>query len=63
MICTGMFKLSPIYPYDTDAFNKLVDPDPTYSFEDGDAIGETDVINPYYDYVPPELVSLFITNL
>ena len=35
VVCTGMYKLSPIYPYDTDAFNTVVGPEKVFPFEEG----------------------------
>ncbi|CAG8538277.1 11741_t:CDS:2 [Racocetra fulgida] len=49
VVCTGLYKLSPLYPYDEDSFNDLVAPDPVLSFN------EVTLLNPYYDYVSPEL--------
>ncbi|CAB4394285.1 IF-2B-domain-containing protein [Rhizophagus irregularis] len=62
VVCTGLYKLSPLYPYDEDSFNDLVAPDPVMSFDEGELIDKVTILNPYYDYVSPELVSLFITN-
>lgn len=63
VVCSGMYKLSPLYPYDTDVLNLMLGPDPVYKYEDGDIIEKVEVSNPYYDYVPPDLVNLFITNV
>ncbi|KAI9203971.1 uncharacterized protein BJ171DRAFT_507215 [Polychytrium aggregatum] len=63
VVCAGLYKLSPLYPYDTDIFNLCVSPDPVYNFQEGDMIDKIDVINPFFDYVSPELVNLFITNV
>ncbi|CAJ0885803.1 4163_t:CDS:2 [Entrophospora sp. SA101] len=62
VVCTGLYKLSPLYPYDEDSFNDLVAPDPILSFEEGDLIDKATFLNPYYDYVSPGLVSIFVTN-
>src|SRR3954447_11297480 len=62
VVCTGLYKLTPVYPYDEDSFNDLVAPDPVMSFDEGEIIDKVTILNPYYDYVSPELVSLFITN-
>ncbi|RHZ65124.1 hypothetical protein Glove_319g118 [Diversispora epigaea] len=62
VVCTGLYKLSPLYPYDEDSFNDLVAPDSVLSFEEGEFIDKVTLLNPYYDYVSPELVNLFITN-
>ncbi|TPX56937.1 S-methyl-5-thioribose-1-phosphate isomerase [Powellomyces hirtus] len=63
VVCTGMHKLSPSYPYDTDIFNLCVSPDPVISFEEGDVIDTVDIVNPQFDYIGPEDISLFITNI
>ncbi|CAI2178066.1 13061_t:CDS:2 [Funneliformis geosporum] len=62
VVCTGLYKLSPLYPYDEDSFNDMVAPDSVMRFDEGDLIDKVTLINPYYDYVSPELVNLFITN-
>ncbi|KAI9106227.1 hypothetical protein DFS34DRAFT_53474 [Phlyctochytrium arcticum] len=63
VVCTGLHKLSPSYPYDTDIFNLCTNPDPVYNFDAGDIIEKVDIVNPQFDYVGPEDVSLFITNV
>lgn len=35
MVCTGLYKLSPLYPYDQDTFNDMVSPGSVIKFEDG----------------------------
>lgn len=61
VVCTGLYKLSTLQPSDEDLFNLLVRPDPVLPFED-ESMERADVINPYFDYVAPELISLYITN-
>lgn len=61
VICGGMFKFSPLYLGDADwGMRDLGSPGEVLEEEEGD---ETEVLNPYYDIVPAELVSLYITNL
>ncbi|KAF9337672.1 Translation initiation factor eIF-2B subunit beta [Podila minutissima] len=62
VVCTGLYKLSPLYPYDEDSFNVTMNPDSVLGFEEGDLIEKVTVTNPYYDYVSPDFVNLFITN-
>ncbi|KAF9437959.1 Translation initiation factor eIF-2B subunit beta [Entomortierella beljakovae] len=62
VVCTGLYKLSPLYPHDEDTFNVAFNPDSVLGFEEGDLIDKVTVINPYYDYVSPDFVNLFITN-
>ncbi|ORY02083.1 translation initiation factor eIF-2B beta subunit [Basidiobolus meristosporus CBS 931.73] len=63
VVCTGLYKLSPQFPYDPDTLNMCVSPNPVLQYEEGDLIDKIDLVNPYFDYIPPELVSLFITNV
>ncbi|KAJ3222186.1 Translation initiation factor eIF-2B subunit beta [Clydaea vesicula] len=63
VVCAGLYKLSLKYPYDTDEFYMPMNPDSAINFENGDLIEKVDVVNPYFDFVSPDLVSLFITNV
>ncbi|CAB52277.1 translation initiation factor eIF2B beta subunit [Schizosaccharomyces pombe] len=63
VVCSGIYKLSPVYPYDLESIIQLSSPDKIMSFNEGDLISRAEILNPYYDYIPPDLVDLFITNL
>ncbi|KAL0485427.1 translation initiation factor eIF-2B subunit bet [Acrasis kona] len=61
VVCCGLYKLTPMYPLDQDSFNDLCNPSEVippelYNLKDAH------VLNPCYDYVPPELIDLFIMN-
>ncbi|TMW65747.1 hypothetical protein Poli38472_008389 [Pythium oligandrum] len=61
VVCVaGLIKLCPLYAHDLDVLNELVAPSTIYNYED--TVENLEVLNPAYDYVPPELVSLYITN-
>jgi translation initiation factor eIF-2B subunit beta len=64
VVCiTGLYKLCPLYPHDQDTFNELNTPSPALRFGEHSAFSiEVDVVNPAFDYIPPDLVDLFITN-
>lgn len=62
-VVTGMYKLSPVYPENHDAFNLFGPPDAVLSFESADLIDRVNVVNPCFDYVPPQHVNLFVTNV
>lgn len=62
-VVTGMYKLTPVYPENHDHFNLFGSPDPVVPFADGEIIEDIDAVNPFFDYVPPNLVSLFVTNV
>jgi translation initiation factor eIF-2B subunit beta len=62
-IVTGLYKLSPISPENHDAFNLFGPPDSVLSFSESDLISSVQVVNPCFDYVPPQHVSIFVTNV
>lgn len=61
VVCSAIYKFTPLYPsQNTKKFLKLKNPnDVMPSLVDKP---RTHIINPTFDYVQPELVSLFITN-
>ncbi|KAI8098610.1 uncharacterized protein BX664DRAFT_319157 [Halteromyces radiatus] len=63
LVCTALYKLSPLFAYDVDTFNITVAPNGILDFQEGAIIDKVGLSNPYYDYVAPELVSLFVHNL
>ena len=63
VVLSGVYKLSPIYPFDTDELIEYGDPGKVVPFEDGEFMDKVDVVNPVFDWVDAELVSLYVTNL
>jgi len=65
IVCAAQFKLSPQYlcSYDQESFNKFVSPQNVLPFSEGELLSKVQVYNPVFDYVPPELVTLFISNI
>jgi translation initiation factor eIF-2B subunit beta len=65
IVCTPMFKLSPLYlcSYDQEGFNLCVSPEAVLPFTEGQILSQIQVYNPVFDYVPPDLVTLFISNI
>lgn len=61
VVCTGLYKLSPLYAHDQDSFNELKAPAEVLDFSDAQRY-DVSVKHPAWDYTPPELVSLYITN-
>ncbi|KAI0934636.1 hypothetical protein AcV5_006413 [Taiwanofungus camphoratus] len=63
VVCAGQFKLTPLWNlyHDYGALD-FADPSSVLGFEEGNLVDKVDVVNPYYDYVGPELVDVFITN-
>lgn len=70
IVVTGLgFKLSPLYPHEgQDTFQDLISPSVllpnnaggTVDFQNDEMI---DLISPVHDYISPDLVSLFVTNI
>lgn len=63
VVLVPMFKLSPVHlcSYEQDAFNLVGNPAPVLPYH-SNAARFTTVYNPIFDYVPPELLTLFISN-
>ncbi|GAW09635.1 eukaryotic translation initiation factor 2B subunit 2 [Lentinula edodes] len=63
VVCAGQFKLTPLWNlYHEYGALDFGDPSAVLGFEEGDLVDKVDVVNPYYDYVRPELLDVFITN-
>lgn len=46
-----------------DTFNKIVGPHDVLGFSDAEMVSKVRVQNPVFDYVPPDLITLFISNM
>ena len=64
IVCAPMFKLCPqfVCSIDQDGFNQFASPAQVINSCEGQLISSAEIFNPVYDYVPPELVTLFISN-
>lgn len=60
---TGLYKLSPLYPFDVENLIEVGDSGRVIEFEDGEMVDSVEAVNPVYDYVAPELVDICVTNL
>ena len=63
IVLSATYKLSPVYPFDYDELIEYGDAGKIFHYEDGQLVGSVTVDNPLSDYVPAELVDLYITNL
>jgi translation initiation factor eIF-2B subunit beta len=63
IVVSGVYKLSPEYPYEFESLIEYGDPGRIVGYESGELVDNLEVDNPVYDYVPPDLVDLYITNL
>uniref|UniRef100_A0A8C5R1H2 Translation initiation factor eIF2B subunit beta n=1 Tax=Leptobrachium leishanense TaxID=445787 RepID=A0A8C5R1H2_9ANUR len=62
IVCAPMFKLSPQFPNE-DSFHKFVSPQEVLPFSEGEILSQVSAHCPIFDYVPPELITLFISNI
>ena len=63
VVCAGQFKMTPLWNlYHQYGALDFGNPDHVLGFENGDLVDKVDVVNPYYDYVQPELIMAYITN-
>mmetsp|Transcript_11786 Transcript_11786/g.19898 ORF Transcript_11786/g.19898 Transcript_11786/m.19898 type:complete len:103 (-) Transcript_11786:108-416(-) len=62
IVVSPIYKLTPSYPFDPMKLNELRPPSMILNFEEGDCPENIEAIVPAYDYVPPEFISLYITN-
>ncbi|KUJ15688.1 translation initiation factor-like protein eIF-2B subunit beta [Mollisia scopiformis] len=63
IVLSGVYKLSPEHPFEFESLIEYGDPGSIVGYEDGTLVEKMEVDNPLYDYVPPDLVDLYITNL
>jgi translation initiation factor eIF-2B subunit beta len=63
IVVSGVYKLSPEYPFEFESLIEYGDAGKVLSYEDGDLVDKLEVDNPLFDYVPPELVDIYVTNL
>jgi translation initiation factor eIF-2B subunit beta len=64
VVClTGMFKLTPLFPHnEQDTLNDLLAPTVDYAQYHKEFAG-VDIVNPVHDYIKPELIKLYVTNV
>lgn len=63
VVLSAVYQVSPVRPSDPDTFMENGDPSQIVSHEDGDFVDKVEIENPLFDYVPADLVDLYITNL
>lgn len=63
---TGMFKLCPMYPHEgQDTLQDFVSPSSVmdYSELSDEVMSNVELINPVHDYISPESIKLYVTNI
>ena len=63
IVLTGMYKLYPQFCSDQTTINDIDSPNHIMPYSLCDSqLAEVDVVNPVYDYIPPEYISLLLTT-
>ena len=62
IVVCGTFKLTPMYPFDHQTFNEFLSPDKIFNSEFKNDISMVNFNIPAYDYVPPEFITIYLTN-
>ena len=67
LVClTGMFKLCPMYPHEgQDTLQDLVSPSNVIDYAEmsDQCKDKVEFVNPVHDYIPPNLINLYVTNI
>ena len=65
IVCGALFKLSPQYvcSYDQDNINKFLSPHDVMDFSEGHLLSRISITNPAFDYITPDLVNLYISDV
>ncbi|KAI3406731.2 GCD7 [Candida oxycetoniae] len=59
----GLYKLSPLYPFTRNDLIEVGNSGKVLSHDDFELVDNVDVTNPLEDYIPPEHIDIFITNI
>jgi len=65
LVLAPLYKLSPEYPLSNNVkiTNRFVSPESLVKYEDLQMMDNCHIYAPVFDYVPPELITLFIFNI
>ena len=58
----SVYKLTPLHPIDCLTYNEFLQPSRIFREQADDCLENIEVVVPAYDYVPPKMVSLILTN-
>eukprot|EP00475_Leptophrys_vorax_P040611 TRINITY_DN75585_c0_g4_i1.p1 TRINITY_DN75585_c0_g4~~TRINITY_DN75585_c0_g4_i1.p1 ORF type:complete len:396 (+),score=116.17 TRINITY_DN75585_c0_g4_i1:816-2003(+) len=61
VVVTGLYKLSPLFAFNQDTINDQNPPSEVIGFDEG-CLDGMEIENPAYEYIPPQYVTLFVTN-
>lgn len=53
IVISGVYKLSPEYPFEFESLIEYGDPGPIIGYDEGGLVDNLEMDNPIFDYVPP----------
>ncbi|CDR40273.1 CYFA0S04e07030g1_1 [Cyberlindnera fabianii] len=59
----GLYKLSPTYPFDVENLIEVGNSGKVIKFSESNLVQHADISNPLFDYVPPDHIDIYITNM
>lgn len=59
----GLYKLSPTYPFDVENLIEVGNSGKVVKFSDSNLVQHAHITNPLFDYIPPEHIDIYITNI
>jgi translation initiation factor eIF-2B subunit beta len=62
IVVSAVYKLTPNFPFDPMKLNEMQSGNLIMNCEDEDVSENIEAVVPMFDYVPPEFISLYITN-
>ena len=68
VVClTGIFKLTPLFPHEgQETLNDLLSPSAVMNYSqlaNKPALAAVDFVNPVHDYIRPEMINLYVTDV
>lgn len=61
-VCAAFYKISPCFLPDLDRMHPVDSPAHIVPFSDADSLGSVQIVNPVFDLVPAQLISLYISH-
>lgn len=62
-VVSGLYKLSPSYPFNRESLIEVGNSGNVIKYQESNLVEKAEVANPLFDYVPPENIDIFITNV
>ncbi|KAK6359535.1 GCD complex subunit gcd7 [Orbilia brochopaga] len=63
VVVSGVYKVSPIYPFNPESMLEIGDSSNLVSWAEGDMVANTEIANLATDFVPDHLIDHYITNV